>query len=76
MKMPEVSWNHVTIDTTLYKLDENPDACVIFVRGEVEYDEHIGLTIAQAEYLLVAITDKLNEIAKVQAEEADESRGI
>jgi len=79
MKMADVSWNHTTLDMTLYTLEVNPDTHVIYVEGDDEYDEHIGLTIAQAEDLIINLAVRLAELYEAQAtqtEEADESRGI
>jgi len=77
MKMVDVSWNHTTLDATLSALEINPDAHVIYVEGDDEYDEHIGLTIAQADDLIIKLAVRLAELYEAQAtqtKEADASR--
>lgn len=64
-----VSWNYHDIDTTHDYKEKNAEACVLYIEGDPEYNEHIGLTASQAESLIVALRNMLDKLyAKEDAE--------
>jgi ribonuclease BN (tRNA processing enzyme) len=57
-----VSYNFHDIDTTAERLRENSEECVIFIEGDEEYNEHVGLTASQAEQLIADSRRYLDEL--------------
>jgi len=69
MSEVNVSWNYHDINTTCDRLEKDADACVLYIKGDPEYKEHIGLSAAQAETLIVDIRNMLDKLyAKEDAE--------
>lgn len=65
----KVRWNFSDVDTTFDNVRNDDDACAIYVEGDPVYDEHIGLSVNQAEGLIVELRTKLDELyAKEDAE--------
>ncbi|WP_427050407.1 hypothetical protein [Paenibacillus sp. TC-CSREp1] len=62
MSAVNVSWNYHDIDTTYDYMEKNADACVLYIEGDPEYNEHIGLSAAQAEYLIVDLRNMLDKL--------------
>lgn len=69
MSAVDVSWNYHDIDTTYDYMEKNEDACVLYIEGDPEYSEHIGLSAKQAESLIVDIRNMLDKLYAKEAAE-------
>lgn len=69
MNEVNVLWNYHDLDTTYEYMEKNADADVLYVVGDPDYREHIGLSAMQAETLIVDIRNMLDKLyAKEDAE--------